>query len=337
MWKQKIIGSIDRTISVNRKTGRYWDVSLTLLAGSPGSINLLENNLSIPLQTKNPKVFKILDDLFHPDVPERFIDRVLEMIAACPQHTFIALTRHAELMEQKLYKHTEEYPSRLPSGGGCPPNLWPGVTIERSHYEWRFDYLLKIPAKVYVISLEPLSGPVSLRSMFTRRAFEKGAEHGHAAIFRCRVCGRLSSEREDDRTAVTASAEKANRDCEKLWSERLKRIWVIAGGECGHGARPAHPDWFALLRDECIDYGVPFLLKTLGNWSEVAKNDPLLPNDVYVTFDGDIKPALLTRSDGRSVRMRKAGRFTAGRMLGGRKWNGTPSMARKPNVRKKGL
>lgn len=42
--------------------------------------------------------------------------------------------------------------------------------------------------------------------------------------------------------------------------------WVIAGGESGPQARPAHPDWFRSLRDQCAAAGVPFLFKQWGEW-----------------------------------------------------------------------
>lgn len=37
--------------------------------------------------------------------------------------------------------------------------------------------------------------------------------------------------------------------------------WVIAGGESGAAYRPADPDWFRSLRDQCAAAGVPFLFK----------------------------------------------------------------------------
>lgn len=45
--------------------------------------------------------------------------------------------------------------------------------------------------------------------------------------------------------------------------------WVIAGGETdqgGHAARPAHPDWFRSLRDQCAASGTPFHFKQWGEW-----------------------------------------------------------------------
>ena len=43
--------------------------------------------------------------------------------------------------------------------------------------------------------------------------------------------------------------------------------WVIVGGESGPGARPMHPVWIRRLRDQCIEYGIPFFFKQWGAWS----------------------------------------------------------------------
>ena len=37
--------------------------------------------------------------------------------------------------------------------------------------------------------------------------------------------------------------------------------WIITGGESGPNYRPANPDWFRNLRDQCASAGVPFLFK----------------------------------------------------------------------------
>lgn len=42
--------------------------------------------------------------------------------------------------------------------------------------------------------------------------------------------------------------------------------WVICGGESGHGARPMHPDWVRLLRDQCHRAEVPFFFKQWGEY-----------------------------------------------------------------------
>jgi protein gp37 len=40
--------------------------------------------------------------------------------------------------------------------------------------------------------------------------------------------------------------------------------WLVVGGETGPGARPMHPQWVRQIRDQCIEAGVPFWLKSLG-------------------------------------------------------------------------
>lgn len=45
-------------------------------------------------------------------------------------------------------------------------------------------------------------------------------------------------------------------------SKHIDRLeWVITGGESGPLYRPANPDWFRSLRDQCAAAGVPFLFK----------------------------------------------------------------------------
>jgi protein gp37 len=42
--------------------------------------------------------------------------------------------------------------------------------------------------------------------------------------------------------------------------------WVITGGESGPNARPADPEWFRSLRDQCEAAGVPFHFKQWGEF-----------------------------------------------------------------------
>lgn len=45
--------------------------------------------------------------------------------------------------------------------------------------------------------------------------------------------------------------------------------WVITGGETdqgAHKARPTHPVWFTMLRDQCSEHGIPFHHKQNGEW-----------------------------------------------------------------------
>jgi protein gp37 len=49
-----------------------------------------------------------------------------------------------------------------------------------------------------------------------------------------------------------------------------KLDWVIAGGESGPSFRPAEPDWFRSLRDQCAANDIAFLFKQWDGPSQVA-------------------------------------------------------------------
>jgi protein gp37 len=89
-----------------------------------------------------------MSDLFHEDIPAQYIELVFETMRACPQHTFQVLTKRAERLAA-LAPH-------LP----WPPNVWMGVSVEDGRVMERVASLLKVPAGVRFLSLEPLIGPL---------------------------------------------------------------------------------------------------------------------------------------------------------------------------------
>jgi protein gp37 len=103
--------------------------------------------LDQPLRRKTPTVYFVnsMSDLFHDGVPDAFIDQVLQVCAATPQHTYQVLTKRA---------------SRLPgffSSRKCPPNVWLGVSVEDRKYGVpRIDELRQVKATVRFLSVEPL-------------------------------------------------------------------------------------------------------------------------------------------------------------------------------------
>lgn len=88
--------------------------------------------------------------------------------------------------------------------------------------------------------------------------------------------------------------------------------WVIAGGESGPGARPAHPDWLRSLRDQCALAGVPFHFKQWGEWA---------PYDRGRTDNAD-----LVMMGSLDTPIQKFGKKLAGRLLDGREWNEFPKV-----------
>ena len=69
-----------------------------------GRIALDANALTAPYKWRNPrKVFvNSMSDLFHPSVPDEFIERVWSVMAETPQHTYQVLTKRPDRMRDFL-------------------------------------------------------------------------------------------------------------------------------------------------------------------------------------------------------------------------------------------
>jgi len=117
----------------------------------PGfGVTLHEDLLTLPLRWKSPRVIFVnsMSDLFHPMVPDQFIEAVFETMGAASWHTFQVLTkRHDRLLE-------------LAPRLRWSPNVWQGVSVESRRWVVRAEALKKTPARVKFISAEPLLGPL---------------------------------------------------------------------------------------------------------------------------------------------------------------------------------
>jgi len=176
------------------------------------------------------KVFvNSMSDLFHPDVPLEFIDKVFAVMAIADWHTFQVLTKRPErtleywsdhlAREDAITDAAANFDARFTDVGGWYlntdrpfPNVWLGVSVESPAYKHRIDELRRVYANVRFLSLEPL--------------------------------------------------------LEDLGQLDLNGIdWVIVGGESGPKARPMHPDWARSIRDQCREARVPFFFKQWGAWT----------------------------------------------------------------------
>jgi protein gp37 len=120
-----------------------------------------EDQLELPLRWRKPRTILLptLGDLFHPDVPDEFIDCVFAAMSCCPQHRFLVLTKRIQRLRQWL----RENPRR---GLWLVPWLWLGVSVEdQASADERIPILLQTPAAHRWVSVEPMLGPVNLREM----------------------------------------------------------------------------------------------------------------------------------------------------------------------------
>lgn len=113
-------------------------------------LRIVEHALELPLRWRaSRRIFvNSMSDLFHDDVPEPFIRRVIDVIARATQHEFQILTkRSARLVD-------------VCSRVDLPPNAWLGVSVENQKYTTRIDDLRRVNAAVRFLSIEPLLGPI---------------------------------------------------------------------------------------------------------------------------------------------------------------------------------
>lgn len=216
-----------------------------------------EETLLAPLRWKKPrKIFVCsMTDLFGEWWTDEQIDRVFELMALTPWHTYQVLTKRPERMRQYITSRsiTDVVRKEMATFDLTPdlwplPNVWLGVTAENQEQaDERIPLLLQTPAAVRFVSVEPMLGPVDLRRYFQLAEVETVSE------------GRLFPQQQ----------------------ARRRLHWVITGGESGPKARPSHPDWFRSLSRQCRDAGTAFFMKQI---TERGKKIPFeqWPTDLQV-------------------------------------------------------
>lgn len=280
---------------INRRLG----TGLDFKPGHRSDIELFldEDMLWKPVGWNRPRMVFVcsMTDLFADFVEDDWVGDVWDIMRHCPQHTFQVLTKRPGRMLMYLISAPAEYRNL--------PNVWLGVSAEdQAAADGRIPALLETAAAKRFVSYEPALGPVD----FTR------INYGTPLV----------------------SQVDALRGVDGTASGHAKIDWIIAGGESGPKARPAHPDWFRSVRDQCQAAGVPFFFKQWGN------NEPLelLPDDGTGTpwrqsaCDGKKSWCLeqlgKPREELRPVEYYTVRKKDAGALLDGREWRGMPSYAK---------
>ncbi|HEY0075553.1 MAG TPA: DUF5131 family protein [Abditibacteriaceae bacterium] len=241
-----------------------------------GLVRSVPDRLEDPLHWKKPERIFVnsQSDLFHEDVPFEFIDRVFAVMALCPQHIFLILTKRPERMLEYLstpqrgmmihdaaYQDRDNYSEMLRSETivrlgrddefQLPlPNVWLGVSIEDPDTaNERLSTLRQIPAAVRWISYEPALQLVDFEQLF-------------------------SDAMEDRRhTGCTCDGEYAPCEVCDALGPKCPFDWLVVGGESGADARPFD---IAIARStikQCRAAKVPVFLKQLGRYVIVSDRD----------------------------------------------------------------
>jgi len=131
-----------------------------------GKVLFHEDRLEEPYRWKKPRTVFVcsMSDLFHEDVPREWLYKIFGMMGSeeVGHHAFIVLTKRAKRMEEFCNSFTRH---------GAPfgdlfPRVWLGVSVEdQAHADERIPHLLKVPAAVRFLSVEPLLGPISFEKV----------------------------------------------------------------------------------------------------------------------------------------------------------------------------
>jgi protein gp37 len=114
-------------------------------------VTLQSDLVRLPLRWRQPRTIFVnsMSDLFHEDIPERFIAEVFDTMVAAHWHTFQILTKRADRLAEMAV--------RLP----WPINVWMGVSVESPRYVHRIECVRRAPAAVRFLSIEPLLAAIS--------------------------------------------------------------------------------------------------------------------------------------------------------------------------------
>jgi protein gp37 len=319
--------------------------------------------LTEPLAWKRPrKIFvNSMGDLFHEDVPDEWIDRVFAVMALAPQHTFQVLTKRTKRMREYFaFKGSQQ----LDRGGGedkasakdrifieamlianrmegpheaaaCVldalerwplPNVWLGVSAERQQEaDERIPELLATPAAIRFVSAEPLLGPIDFERIKLPQIINP-LDALRGMTWQQMTHGRYAGQR-----LYSGLIFGGDRGLD----------WIIVGGESGPDARPMHPAWPRLIRDQCAAAGVPFFFKQWGAWLPGENLMLQRPVEHAKWQDGETGRHSSCRDDRDTPEWRhyepggpgtpgafgiRLGKKAAGRLLDGAEHNGLPQL-----------
>lgn len=213
-----------------------------------GDVMCHPERLDYPLRFSKPTKFFVnsMSDVFHPDIPDEFIDKIFAAMALSPRHIFQILTKRPVRMKEYLTNSQTPLNVQLESIDSRRsikkqkqkradisfplPNVWLGVSVEdQETARERIPVLLQTPAAIRWISAEPLIESIDLRKKYWVECIEEYGDIGN---------------------------------------ELIKLIdgidWIVVGGESGPNARPCAIEWIGDIVKECKSTKTPVFVKQMG-------------------------------------------------------------------------
>src|SRR5580658_2357519 len=139
-------------------------------------LRLIAAKLSEPFEWSGPRTVFVnsMSDLFQPDVPDAYIEAVVNVMVEANWHTYQVLTKRSERLLQLLSGRLRFASDQR--------HIWWGVSVEDKRYGLpRVQHLRSAPAAVKFLSIEPLLedlGPFNISGINWAII---GGESGHGA------------------------------------------------------------------------------------------------------------------------------------------------------------
>jgi protein gp37 len=204
-----------------------------------GEVRFNDDWLTQPIRWRRPRRIFVCahGDLFAESVPDEWIDCVFAVIALAPKHTFLLLTKRPErigryLADDRVYKIVLRAADQL--------------------RQWR--------PELRAIPISHPCGGVWWPQLWLGASIEDQ---------------RRADERREHLQALSMTGWRTFVSYEPAlgsvdWQGWEFLHWLVSGGESGRGARPSHPDWHRAARDFCRAHGIPYCLKSWGDWLPVC-------------------------------------------------------------------
>lgn len=237
-----------------------------------------------------------LADVFDNEVPAEWRADLFTLIAKTPNLDWLLLTKRIgnvqKMLSDIVHSHDEGLSvlDMMEPDGGWYRNVWIGATVvNQAEADRDVPKLLRVPAAVRFLSVEPMLGPISLRCI------DVDGDHEIHPLTGTTECVDGEGQPAPDLPGIS---------------------WVICGGESGPKARPMHPDWARSLRDQCAAAGVPFLWKQWGEWVEADRDGDIVTATEASGIAVEERRYDLTAAHG--AEFIRVGKKAAGRLLDGR-------------------
>ena len=329
-----------------------------------GKVAFAEAQLRRPLARRKPTTWFVnsMGDLGAEGVEDAWLDQVWAVMALCPQHTFIVLTKRPERL--RAYLSAGEVVRRIYSvanglrysaapsagrrprtfqrwmaasardtawltAGGCAAEMFARNEPGRAYPSWVRWPLANVWLGVTAEDQERADQriPVLLDTPAAVRFVSYEPAIGPLDLTHVREV--------DGCSYHTLRGSSGPLPWQVPGLPRLD--WVICGGESGRGehVRPMHPDWARQVRDDCAAAGVPFFFKQWGEWTpgeNAAGVRGTLPA-AWLRDDGwEARPVLESEGEALAAfddepHVYRIGKRRAGRLLDGELHNARPPLA----------